>query len=243
MLRKKFPLPLTHRAFAAVGALIFVASLAVFAVSYTGRYGVEDQLDAASSRLAPVFANVLLFSAFALHHSIFARTGWKAWLVHRIPPYLERSTYVWIASLLFLAICWWWQPVPGTLWRLHGVWLNVAIGLQIVSGVATLVGARQLGVFWLAGLRQVLEPPDQRPPTLDRSGLYAVVRHPIYLAWLLFVWSAPVMTGTCFTFALISSAYLVVAVPFEERELRRQFGEAYASYARHVRWRIVPFVY
>ncbi len=243
MSRPFIPPPVSHRAFAAIGGLIFVASLAVFAVCYTGRYGVVEDGDAAHGLFAPVVVNLALFSVFALHHSIFARTGLKAWLVQRIPPELERSTYVWIASLLFLAVCWWWQAVPGTLWRLEGVWRNIAIVLQVVSGLATLVGARQLGVLWLAGIRQVMGPPDQTTPTLDEGGLYRIVRHPIYLAWLLLVWSAPVMTATCFTFAAISSAYLVIAVPFEERELRKQFGEAYAAYARHVRWRIVPFIY
>jgi protein-S-isoprenylcysteine O-methyltransferase Ste14 len=69
------------------------------------------------------------------------------------------------------------------------------------------------------------------------------VRHPIYLGWLQLVWPVWVMTGSRFVFAVTSSLYLVLAIPIEERELRRTLGAAYDTYARRVRWRMVPFVY
>ncbi|HEY6358200.1 MAG TPA: isoprenylcysteine carboxylmethyltransferase family protein, partial [Vicinamibacterales bacterium] len=178
------------------------------------------------------------------HHSIFARTGLKTALTRILPPTLERSAYVWIASLLFIGVCAWWQPIGGVAWRLTGVWRGTGFALQLAAGVVTLVAARQLGMLRLAGVQQVLaaSAPDAAA-TLDDSGLYGFVRHPIYLAWLVLVWGAPVMTGTRVAFAALSSAYLVVAVPFEERDLRRVFGSAYTDYSHRVRWRIVPGVY
>lgn len=238
-------LPVTqpgHLAVATLGGLTFVASLAYFAVSYTGRFGAV--LDPASSPArTPVVVDAALFTAFALHHSIFARTGVKTAITRLVPQDLERSAYVWIASVLFIAVCAWWQPVPGVLWRLDGLWRLPAIAAQIVAGGATLVAARQLGVLRLAGVQQVSATGAIEPPTLDDSGLYGIVRHPIYLAWIVLVWATPTMTATRLTFAAISSAYLVAAVPFEERDLRRLFGEAYARYSRRVRWRIIPGVY
>jgi protein-S-isoprenylcysteine O-methyltransferase Ste14 len=234
--------PVGHLAVATLGGLTFVASLAYFAVSYTGRFGVA--LDPASGGAAkPVSVDAVLFTAFALHHSIFARTGVKTVMTRLVPPNLERSAYVWIASLLFILVCAWWQLVPGVLWRVDEPWRAAPIAAQIIAGAATLVAARQLGLLRLAGVQQVGASGVAEPPTLDDSGLYAVVRHPIYLAWVVLVWATPTMTATRLTFAAISTAYLIAAVPFEERDLRRLFGDAYARYARRVRWRMIPGIY
>ena len=234
--------PVGHLAVATLGGLTFVASLAYFAVSYTGRFGAV--LDPASGPArVPVIVDAALFTAFALHHSIFARTGVKRAITRLLPRDLERSAYVWIASALFIAVCAWWQAVPGVFWRLDGPARIAAIAAQTLAGAATLVAARQLGVLRLAGVQQVSASDTTEPPTLDDSGLYAVVRHPIYLAWIVLVWATPTMTATRLTFALLSSAYLIAAVPFEERDLRRLFGEAYTRYARRVKWRIIPGVY
>jgi protein-S-isoprenylcysteine O-methyltransferase Ste14 len=233
-----------HLAVATLGGLTFVASLVYFGLSYAGRYGVELDPTASRSPFVPLMVDTVLFSAFALHHSIFARTGLKGAVTRILPESLERSAYVWIASLLFLGVCAWWQPIAGVVWRLDDAWRIAAFAAQLAAGIATLVAARQLGVLRLAGIRQTLAASGPESlSTLDDTGLYGLVRHPIYLAWLVLVWAAPVMTGTRAAFAVLSSAYLFVAVPFEERDLRRLFGEAYVDYSRRVRWRIVPFVY
>jgi protein-S-isoprenylcysteine O-methyltransferase Ste14 len=233
-----------HLAVATLGGLAFVASLVYFGLSFAGRYGVDLDPTASRGLLVPLAVDTALFSVFALHHSIFARTGLKAAVIRVLPPTLERSAYVWVASLLFLGVCAWWQPIAGLAWRLDGAWRIAAFALQLAAGLVTLAAARQLGVLRLAGVEQTLVAiePDASP-TLDDTGLYGFVRHPIYLAWLVLVWATPAMTGTRLAFAALSSAYLLVAVPFEERDLRRLFGPAYAAYSRRVRWRIVPFVY
>jgi protein-S-isoprenylcysteine O-methyltransferase Ste14 len=236
--------PTRHLAVATLGGLTFVASLVYFGLSYAGRYGVELDPTASGSLLVPLLADTALFSAFALHHSIFARTGLKAAVTRVLPATLERSAYVWIASLLFIGVCALWQPIAGVAWRLEGVWRVAGFAAQLAAGVVTLVAARQLGMLRLAGVDQVLTASaSDAVATLDDSGLYGFVRHPIYLAWLVLVWVAPVMTGTRAAFAALSSIYLFVAVPFEERDLGRLFGAAYGDYSRRVRWKIVPWVY
>ena len=104
--------------------------------------------------------------------------------------------------------------------------------------VFTVGSARRLGLLHLAGLSQVLraDASASAPAELDQSGPYALVRHPIYFGWLLIVWPAPTMTGTRLVFAIVSTLYLGLAVPFEERDLRRLFGPAYDAYARRVKW-------
>jgi protein-S-isoprenylcysteine O-methyltransferase Ste14 len=134
--------------------------------------------------------------------------------------------------------------VPGVYWDADG-WLAMSLTtLQAAGGVAAVAFARQLDVLDLAGVRQVWRSAPAPPAAAiqDRGG-YGLVRHPIYLAWLVVVWAAPVMTGTRLVFAAVSSAYLVVAIPIEERSLVRAFGEDYEAYRRRVRWRMIPGLY
>ena len=229
------------RAFAVIGGLLFVFSLAYFLVRYRA-FG-HPSGPWTSDGWTPAAIDVGLFTLFALHHSVFARTGIKALISARISAPLERATYVWISSLLFVLILWAWAPVPGMLWHVTGVgrWLlhaGFAAGL-ILTGVA----ASALDPLELSGVRQAFGWPDRDDRALSTTGAYGVVRHPIYLGWALMVWSVPAMTGTRLVFAAVSTLYLVVAIPFEERQMRHTMGRPYEEYARTVRWRMLPGVY
>ncbi|HET9368587.1 MAG TPA: isoprenylcysteine carboxylmethyltransferase family protein, partial [Vicinamibacterales bacterium] len=175
--------------------------------------------------------------------SLLARTGWRRRMSSLVSPRYERAAYVWIASLLFAAVWWWWQPVPGRLWRLDGASAAMLTLVQLLGIVLTLTGAARLGLLDLAGIRQGFGLERSTPTTLVSNGLYGFVRHPVYFAWLLVVWASPDMTATRALFAAISSAYLAIAIPHEERGLITLFGDDYRAYQRQVRWRIVPFVY
>jgi protein-S-isoprenylcysteine O-methyltransferase Ste14 len=231
------------RAFAIAGGLLFVGSLLYFAVSYGWRFTGGGEWSWRDG-LTPALANAALFSLFALHHSIFARTRLKETVQRLAAPGLERPIYIWLASLLFVLVCAAWQPVPGVLWHVTGpaAWLLQAV--QLVAALLTVASARRLDMLALAGVRQFIAA-DQRPatPILDDRGPYGWVRHPIYLGWFVLVWCAPLMNGTRALFAAVSCFYLVLAIPFEERDLRRTFGDAYGQYAARVRWKVIPFVY
>lgn len=225
------------------GALAFAASLGYFLHAYLVRFGTRVE---STNVLAPVLVNGALFSAFALHHSLFARAGPKA-LMHRlVPPALERSVYTWIASLLFAAVCALWMPVPGTLYTLTGPWAVAGYAVQLAGLVLTLRGAAAVDVLDLAGVRPVLDAAGgsrRRHVPLETSGLYGFVRHPLYFAWVLLVWGAPDMTATRACFAAISTLYLALAIPLEERSLVEVFGRDYDEYRRRVRWRMLPGIY
>ena len=231
------------RSYAAAGGALFALSLGYFLYSYFQTYGRPA---ADGPLLRPVAGDVLLFSAFALHHSVFARTPMKAWIRRVTSPALERSTYVWIASLLFLAVCWLWQPVPGVLYRLDGTFRVVAYAAQVAGLAVTVLGARALDALDLAGIRQVLHARSGRPgasPPLATTGVFGIVRHPLYFGWALLVCGAPDMTATRAVFALVSTAYVAMAIPWEERGLVETFGAGYGQYRRRVRWRMIPFLY
>jgi protein-S-isoprenylcysteine O-methyltransferase Ste14 len=145
--------------------------------------------------------------------------------------------------VLFLLTCAWWQPLPGVVWQAHGWPAGLLRAVQAAGAIFTVVAARHLDILDLSGIRQALVLPARRQSGLDDSGPYGVVRHPIYLAWMLFVWAAPFMNTTRFVFAATSTVYLIVAIKFEERDLNRVFGDAYRRYSEKVRWKLVPGVY
>jgi methanethiol S-methyltransferase len=221
-----------------LGGGCFVASLAYFAWTYNVRFG---RVQPDGPLVAPVLVDLALFGAFALHHSVLARSGVKQWLTRRVPPHLERSVYVWVASLLFIAVCACWRDVPGEAYRHSGIlavphWIAVTLGVWLI--------ARSTGVIDpldLAGIRQA--EGALAPPRFHVIGPYRWVRHPIYLGWFLLVFGVPHMTGTRLAFAVISSAYLVVAIPFEERSLVETFRDEYRRYQQAVRWRLIPGVW
>jgi protein-S-isoprenylcysteine O-methyltransferase Ste14 len=230
------------RVFAWAGGVLFVVSLLYFVYAYVVRFGAATASQADTGGTARAWlADVALFAVFALHHSLMARTGMKRALTASLPPALERSVYVWVASLLFVLTCWAWQPIPGVLYAIPPPWHLAGWAAQAFGVWLTLDAARAMDVLELAGIRQVYGSP--RAVALKASGAYGIVRHPIYLGWVLVTFGIPVMTGTRFAFAIVSACYLVIAIPFEERTLRETLGEAYAAYARRVRWRIVPGLY
>lgn len=226
--------------FAWLAAAAFAASLGFFLYAYLVLFGRPAFDESGSAGVTPpVLVNVALFTIFALHHSVFARKGIKQLVKSRVPPALERATYSLMASVLFFAVCWWWQPVPGVAWQLNGVGRLLGYGVQAAGVIVTMVGARSLDVLDLAGVRQVLRS-STRHAALKTDGVYGLVRHPLYFGWTLLVFGAPDMTSTRLVFAAISTLYLIVAIPFEERSLIETFGPDYASYQTKVRWRIVP---
>ena len=220
-----------------IGAVVFLLSLLSFAYVYMVRLAIPAPDNGHIGRDA-VF-NVTLFTIFALHHSIMARTGAKAWISRLAPPALERSIYVWIASVLFLAVCWLWRPLPGIIWQTQGAALALYVA-QLVGAILTITAARIVGIWELAGVKQ---PDHTQAIEFKASGPFAIVRHPIYLAWVLMVFATPVMTTSRLVFAMISTLYLIAAIPFEERSLVEAHGEKYLAYQRQMKWRLIPYVW
>ncbi|MGE0445841.1 MAG: isoprenylcysteine carboxylmethyltransferase family protein [Vicinamibacterales bacterium] len=233
------------RAFAWAGALLFAGALAWFAYRYFVIFGTPV---AGVLQANVVGVNVALFTAFAFHHTLFARTPLRRWIFAHARD-AERSIYVWVASLLFIAVCTLWVPLPGVWWTVSGpaAWLLRAA--QLFGVVLTLRGAAVIDVWDLAGMNGARDfspgengARDFSPGPFSTTWPYGWVRHPIYLGWFLLVWPVGVMTTTRLVFAAVSSAYLLIAIPLEEGTLRRTAPE-YDEYRRQVRWRVLPGVY
>jgi protein-S-isoprenylcysteine O-methyltransferase Ste14 len=225
---------LLERSFVWAGGVAFVSSLALTVWWFAVWLGREMPF----AGWSPIAYNVSLFSLFAVHHSLLARPSMKTALARIVPERLLRSIYVWIASMLLVAVCLLWRPVGGEIVRVTGpgVVLNAAVQLAGVMLIA--LSVRAISALELAGIR-----PTGAAGALQITGPYHLVRHPLYLGWVLLVFGAAHWTGDRLTFAAISTLYLVLAVPWEERSLEGEFGDAYRQYRRQVRWRIVPYIY
>jgi protein-S-isoprenylcysteine O-methyltransferase Ste14 len=237
-----------------LGGALFVASLTYCAYSYLFVWGmawnpaywvVHDWHGNTTSvgwyhfnPTASIALNTLLFGLFAIHHSVLARETVKARLARAVPERLLRPVYVWTASALLILICALWRPVGGEIYHVTG-WRAVAHACVQLGGVLMIaLSVRAIDPLELAGIRT-----PQTRESLQITGPYRWVRHPLYLGWMLAVFGAGHMTGDRLAFAVITSAYLVIAVPWEEQSLKDSFGQDYFDYTRRVRWRIVPYVF
>lgn len=230
------------RACAWGGAALFVLSLGYFLFSYDVTFArdVDGPLTP-----VPILWNAALFTLFAFHHSVFARTRMRE-RVARLAPALERSFYVWVASVLLILVCFAWRPVPGTIWGVSGAAATLLALLHVAGIVLSVVSAAAIDIWDLAGVRQVSPKSTNEHPhetQFKTTGPYGWVRHPIYLGWFVIVFAVAHMTATRFVFAVVSSVYLLIAIPLEERSLLDATGGAYERYRQRVRFRVVPGIY
>lgn len=222
------------RVFVWLGGALFVASLTMCAWTYLVAFG--RPMPAAG--WPPLAFDAALITLFALHHSLFARERVKERLARCVPASLLRSAYVWIASLLLMLVCLLWRPIGGEIYGATGIRAIAHAALQLAGVWISAWGAARIDPLELAGIR-----PAAGAPRLQVTGPYRWVRHPLYLGWVLAVFGTAHMTGDRLVFAAITTIYLVVAIPWEERSLLKSFGGEYALYVRDVTWRMVPFIY
>ena len=227
------------RLIAWAGGAAFVASLAYLIYFYAVILASPDGPPALALRA--VIVNVGLFSSFALHHSLLARSSAKAQISRLVRPGFERSLYVWTASLLLIGVCALWQPVPGALYEIDGWWRVPFWSLQTRGAILIWSAAGVMDPLDLAGIRQATGATTIQP--LKIVGPFRKVRHPIYLGWMMLVFLTPTMTLNRMLFAVISSAYLLLAIPWEEKSLVAAHGEHYRKYQQSVPWRVIPGVW
>ena len=218
------------------GALAFLVSLSYLAYFYVVTLG--STAGDPSRRVDHALVDIGLFFAFALHHSLLARSGAKRLVVRVIPAHLERTFYVWIASALAIALCVFWQPIAGLVYSVDGWWRAPFWTIQITGLLVVVRAARAVSALELAGVHQAARRT--AAAGLKVVGPFRVVRHPIYLGWILMVFATPAMTANRLVFAVISTLYLILAIPWEEKSLVADHGDRYREYQRQVRWRLIP---
>ena len=182
--------------------------------------------------------NLLLMSLFAVQHSVMARKQFKAWWTQFVPKSVERSTYVLLASLALVLLFWQWRPLPAVVWQIADPRTATAImGLSLVGWVLVFTSTFLINHFELFGLHQVANNLVGRPMPAVRFRtpvLYKMVRHPIYLGFIIAFWAAPTMTVGHLMFAAVTTAYIFVGIFLEERDLVALFGDEYRRYRERV---------
>lgn len=220
------------------GVMAYGVFLAVFvyAIGFIGGLGTPTSLDGAlqGSRLEAIAINIGLLAAFAVQHSGMARPAFKRWWTRLVPVAIERSTYVLISSLAMILLFLAWRPIGGVIWEAQGM-VRTIVTIVYACGWAVLLYATFLiDHFDLFGLKQVWRAftgRTYRDPEFHTPGMYKIVRHPLYVGWLMIFWAAPTMTAAHLIFALMTTAYILVAIQFEERDLMKAHPE-YAEYRR-----------
>jgi protein-S-isoprenylcysteine O-methyltransferase Ste14 len=224
------------------GVLCYLAFLATFlyAIAFLGDFGVIRTIDSGiEGSVAKALAiDAGLLTLFALQHSIMARSWFKKAWTTVVPAAAERSTYVLFSSLALILLFWQWRPIGGVVWQVENEFGQMLIYVLYAAGwILLLLATFTINHFDLFGLRQVyLHFIGQEYSGLQfrTPGLYRVVRHPIYVSWLCIFWATPKMTVAHLVFALATTAYILIAIQWEEKDLTQIYGDAYRRYKEQV---------
>jgi len=223
------------------GALSYGAFLVTFlyAVGFVADLWVPKTIDSgfAGSIGGALAVDLGLLTLFALQHSVMARPAFKRRWTRIVPRYAERSTYVLASSLVLALIFWQWRPLPGLVWSLDGPPADLLWGLYCLGWGLVLASSFLISHAHLFGLQQVYRHHrGRRPqdPPFQVNGLYRHVRHPIMVGFIIAFWSAPQMSWGRLLFAAASTAYILLALRFEEHDLASHFGVRYREYRKRV---------
>jgi methanethiol S-methyltransferase len=233
---------MTRIAFALYGTAAYVLFLGtfVYAIGFVANLPLPKTIDGGNVTpwLMSGVVDAALLALFACQHSVMARPGFKRWWNRVVPSAIERSTYVLFASSTLIVLFWQWRPIPVVMWQVSAPGSILLLRLICGAGWAlVLLSTFVISHFELFGLQQVyasfmrIAPPES---TFRTPILYQMVRHPIYLGFILAFWATPVMTGGHLLFAIATTGYILIGIQLEERDLIVRFGDQYRRYRRRV---------
>ena len=222
-----------------VSYFAFFLSFCYF-IGFVGNIFVPKGIDAEPviPFLNALFIDISLIALFSITHSVMARKSFKRWITRYIPQAIERSTFVLTSSVLLMVMMVMWQPLGGVVWAVNNEIAVIAIYSVFAIGTAVIFLASFLiNHFDLFGLRQVWLAFVNKPYTdlhFTTPFLYKITRHPLYLGFVIMLWSTPVMTITHLVCAILMTLYIVIAIQFEEKDLVASLGEKYRQYQKTV---------
>ncbi|MRI01388.1 isoprenylcysteine carboxylmethyltransferase family protein [Kriegella sp. EG-1] len=228
-----------------IAYLIFLVAF-LYAIGFVGNLFVPKSIDSGEEiSLIPALLNNLgLLSLFAIQHSIMARPAFKKWFTKIINPAMERSTYILLSSLALLLIYWKWQPMTAIVWETENVTSILVMVVFFLGWTIVFLSTFMINHFELFGLTQIYQNFKNETitsPKFQVNWFYKLVRHPLMLGFIIAFWAAPTMTYGRLLFAMVTTAYILIAVKFlEEKDLKKILGKDYEAYQKRVPM-IFPF--
>jgi len=230
------------------GVVCYLVFFVVFLylIGFVGNLFVPKSIDTGTETTAAqsVLVNLALLGLFAVQHTIMARPVFKQWWTRIIPAQVERSTYVLVSSLLLALFCWRWHPILGVVWNVENpTGKTILFGLFWIGWGTVLFSSFVINHFDLFGLRQVwlhFSNHEYHHLEFQARSLYRLIRHPLMLGIIIGSWATPRMTTGHLLFAVAATAYILIGIQFEERDLVRYHGQNYIDYRRHVPM-LIPF--
>ena len=226
-------------AYGTIAYLVFLPTF-LYAIGFVGNLVVPKTIDSGveGPLVQSILINVLLLGAFAIQHSVMARPGFKRWWTRIVPEPIERSTYVLLASVLLIIMFREWRPVTNVIWEVQNPAAVMILQVLFFVGWGLLfISTFLINHFDLFGMRQVylyFTGQEYKPLEFRTLALYKYLRHPLMLGFMIGFWSTPRMTGGHLLFAVVTSAYILVAIQLEEHDLETYHGETYRRYRNKV---------
>ncbi len=212
----------------------FTAIVLIYFVAFYQNIYVPKQIsspDAENLNFENVLINLALFLFFGLQHSIMARDWFKKRWQQIIPTSLERLTYLLFSSFAIGVIIWFWQPINGVLYDIRGSALSIFIrGISLCGLLIVAISVFSLNAADFSGWKQLNQ--NQSKPTFQTPLFYKLVRHPIYLGFIISFWATPLLTIGHLFFAILMTIYIYIGATFEERNLVKTFGNDYRNYQK-----------
>ena len=229
-----------------ISYLTFFATFMYFVGFVTNQY-VPKSIDGYPELpfMTALLNNLALVGIFALQHSVMARPGFKKWWIEVVPEPIERSTYVLFSNLALMLLFWKWQPMGGVVWSVGSPFISgLLVAISLLGFSLILVSSFMINHFDFFGLRQVwlyFRNKPYKPLQFTTAYLYQHVRHPLYLGFIIGSWAAPVMTLTHLIFATIITAYVLLGIYLEEKDLVARHGKTYVDYKKRIPMLIPAF--